>query len=516
LSTGLEAPAAAAPRHFLPHPMTIALAFAAGVGWLGFPGLLWDVAWHRTVGRDSFLSPPHVLMYAGVAANGAVAAWALRARATRLPGLVLSGAGFALTLAGAVLDEAWHRLIGKDVNLWSPPHLVGLAGTVLIALGLLLAVAAHTRYAVAADGRALRAVLLLFFADLVHKGMVALDHYTLDPWGRTPDFYPFLLALFLPVILVAARRAVGPGGAAGTAAAFMAQHALILGVLLAAGMKVPTFSPFPLLPALAVEIALLGRTGAAAAALAGVACALVTALQEAAWMAWVVERPWAADAVLAQGPVLAVTGAGSAWVGWTLGAFVLAAGSGRPVADLLGGRRRRGAALAVMLALTAAGLVAAYRPSRMEPPATVASLGLRGGADFDYRDAVFWEAILPDDWRSPGRHETYQEGIVDGRPFPLGPAWCAPDDAALERELPLVRFELHVNGEGVPLAGYPATRLRTADGAVCHWIGLLATTPRPGRQTLRYDVHYLGPVPRLGVTGPAATTVVIDLAVKEP
>src|SRR5207247_2141372 len=155
---------------------------ALGAGWLGFPGLLWDVAWHRTIGRDSLLSPPHVLMYAGVVVNGLVSAWALvwgRRRYGAPGGLLLGGVGFLLAVAGAAPDA----------------------------------------------------------------------------WGRTPDFYPFLLALFLPAIFMAATRALGPGAAAATAAIFTAEHVLILLALLAFGMRVPTFTPIPLLPALAIELA---------------------------------------------------------------------------------------------------------------------------------------------------------------------------------------------------------------------------------------------------------------------
>src|SRR5438132_13040711 len=148
-------------------------------------------------------------MYTGVAANGLVSAWALawgRRRYGAPAGLWLSGAGFLLAVAGAALDEWWHVNVGKDVNLWSPPHLVGLAGTALIAVGLVLAVATHTRFAQTPRRRLPRVILLVVFADLVHKAMVTLDHYTLDAWGRSPDFYPFLLALFLPGIFMAATR----------------------------------------------------------------------------------------------------------------------------------------------------------------------------------------------------------------------------------------------------------------------------------------------------------------------
>ena len=54
--------------------------FLAGVG-LGFvaslSGTYWDAGWHTVRGRDAFLAPPHVLLYAGISLLGGV--FALRA-----------------------------------------------------------------------------------------------------------------------------------------------------------------------------------------------------------------------------------------------------------------------------------------------------------------------------------------------------------------------------------------------------------------------------------------------------
>ena len=453
-------------------------------------------------------------MYAGVAANGLVSAWAVlwgRRRYGAPAGFTLGGVGFLLAVFGAVLDEWWHTNVGKDVNLWSPPHLVGLAGTVLIAVGLVFALAQHTRYGLEPGWWAPRVLLLFGFADLIHKSMVALDHYTLDPWGRTPDFYPFLLALFLPAIFVTAVRALGLGAATGAAVLFSVQHVLILLVLLAFDMRVPTFTPIPILPALALDVAVAAfaarRASAAAAVVAGVAFVLVLYAQEAAWMAWTVARPWDLARVLAGVPAVMLTAIGSAWVGWVLGTLLANAAEARPVAEAFRSPQRTRAAVAVMLALVAVGLVAAYRPSRAEPPASVAALGLAPDTGFDYRDAVFWEALLPDGWREPGVHHAYQEAIVDGHGIPLGPAWCARDDATVQRELATVRFGLAINGEPVDLARYPRTRRRLRDGALCEWVGVSAATPRPGFQELVYTLDRAsGPPSRLTV----------QLRVKEP
>jgi hypothetical protein len=59
----------------------------------------------------------------------------------------------------------------------------------------------------------------------------------------------------------------------------------------------------------------------------------------------------------------------------------------------------------------------------------------------------------------------------------------------------------------VDLARYPRTRRRMRDGSLCEWIGVTATTPRPGFQELRYTVERDALPP---------STIVMRLRVKEP
>ena len=124
-------------------------------------GVGWDIRWHIVIGRDSFWIAPHVMTYAGVAAAAMLSfgvllyeTWSapgtMRAREAsavpllRVAGLVgtrgyhLAWWGIALTILAAPVDDLWHRLFGIDVTLWSPPHLLGLAGAQLNSLGCLL------------------------------------------------------------------------------------------------------------------------------------------------------------------------------------------------------------------------------------------------------------------------------------------------------------------------------------------------------------------------------------------
>lgn len=120
-----------------------AVALAALV--IALFGTYWDDAWHTDIGRDTFWSPPHILLYAGIGIAGAVIGLRamLAASQTRKiraiidePGLRLSLVGAMATLGSAPIDEVWHTLYGRDAVAWSPPHMLGLIGVLLIVGGL--------------------------------------------------------------------------------------------------------------------------------------------------------------------------------------------------------------------------------------------------------------------------------------------------------------------------------------------------------------------------------------------
>jgi len=121
-------------------------------GW----GVGWDIRWHLVIGRDSFWIAPHLMIYLAVAAAAVVSLGVLvvetrrTQRGTARPGTVtvagLTGTpgfhlawwGMAIVLLAAPIDDLWHRLFGLDVTLWSPPHLLALAGSQVSNLGTLL------------------------------------------------------------------------------------------------------------------------------------------------------------------------------------------------------------------------------------------------------------------------------------------------------------------------------------------------------------------------------------------
>jgi hypothetical protein len=110
-----------------------------------YVGGYWDISWHRSIGRDTFWSPPHIAIYAcGVLAGLAAAyliftttfskAAPLRHVSVRIWGLrgplgafICTWGGVAM-LASAPFDDWWHNAYGLDVKIVSPPHMVLAAG----------------------------------------------------------------------------------------------------------------------------------------------------------------------------------------------------------------------------------------------------------------------------------------------------------------------------------------------------------------------------------------------------
>jgi len=152
LADAAAAPAAARTRTARVVGLVGLLATQLVGGW----GVGWDIRWHIVIGRDSFWIAPHLMIYASVAAAAVLSLGVLAresvlaARGAGLPGTLTVGGltgtrgfhlawwGILLTLLAAPIDDLWHRLFGLDVSLWSPPHLLGLAGAQVNALACLV------------------------------------------------------------------------------------------------------------------------------------------------------------------------------------------------------------------------------------------------------------------------------------------------------------------------------------------------------------------------------------------
>jgi hypothetical protein len=260
----LRRPAVPVSRAIELAPLAIGLLGLA----LGWAGSAWDVAWHRAIGRDTFWTTPHLGIYAGTMLSGIAAlvatATAMRGRAARASelvvgplhverGLAIVGFGALTVIASAPFDELWHRTFGKDVDMWSPPHIFAIyGGGILIYLGWTVASATN----VFALPPRLRDALVVFFASGVVSTLIfGMNFYYMMGWSREALFYPLLVCAMVPLGLgLASELLRSRFGATITAAAYTGFALLTISVLDALGWPAPAFPPLVVAGALAADL----------------------------------------------------------------------------------------------------------------------------------------------------------------------------------------------------------------------------------------------------------------------
>ncbi|HET8568490.1 MAG TPA: hypothetical protein VFM93_05830 [Candidatus Limnocylindria bacterium] len=298
-----------------------ALCFAGLV--LSLVGGIWDVSWHRLVGRDSFWSTPHLYLYGGVALTGLGALAGVLGpsrgadlrigplRADRAFAVIgLASLGVILT---APIDDLWHLRFGRDVDIWSPPHVLAVA----LAAGRPLGLAA------AADQRWIRAVAC---AVLVATIVFGLNFYYFADPTREAFVYPVLVAATVPLALALAVTTIGGAWAATVAAlVYTAVAAGSSAALSVTGWIPPAPPPLVLAGAVAVDLA-RARTSSALVIGAAFAAAFV-----AAEGARIVAFPFPATDLLGE-PLFFQYQAGALARGWSSLWPVLAAAVGSAAA----------------------------------------------------------------------------------------------------------------------------------------------------------------------------------------
>ena len=230
MSTTLDRATAHPPLAFIPQPtaervprVVWTVLFASTCVLVG---VLWDISWHQSIGRDTFFSPPHVAIYLGGIVAGVACGWlvlrtTLRGSPAQRAGTVSFwkffhgplGAwvciwGALAMITSAPFDDWWHAAYGLDVKILSPPHALLAAGIGAINLGaLVMVLPLHNRAQSLGERR--RLALLVGFAAglllLMVATIVSEYHYRVYMHGST--FY-VVSAIAFPVVLAAAARAV--------------------------------------------------------------------------------------------------------------------------------------------------------------------------------------------------------------------------------------------------------------------------------------------------------------------
>src|SRR5947207_2054937 len=72
-------------------------------------GILWDISWHRTIGRDTFWTPAHIAIYLGGLLGGLSCGWLI---------LRMTFLATPQQQAGAVRLWGFRGPLGAGVTIW--------------------------------------------------------------------------------------------------------------------------------------------------------------------------------------------------------------------------------------------------------------------------------------------------------------------------------------------------------------------------------------------------------------
>ncbi|HWD18285.1 MAG TPA: hypothetical protein VHB20_03325 [Verrucomicrobiae bacterium] len=247
-------------------------------------GILWDISWHTTIGRDTFWTPAHMAIYLGGTIGGCVGGWlaiqstffgegrnAVTVLGARAPlGAWVAIWGAVAMLTSAPFDNWWHNAYGLDVRIISVPHaLLGL-GMLGISLGaLLLTLSWQNQQQDGAGG----GLFVYVGGVFVVLGAVFIMEYSWPNMQHTGRFFE-VAALTFPFRLVTLGRAGRISWpATRSAAVFLLIYGLMIWILPlfpAEPKLAPIYNklthmvppPFPVLlifPALAMDLVLRRR-----------------------------------------------------------------------------------------------------------------------------------------------------------------------------------------------------------------------------------------------------------------
>jgi hypothetical protein len=217
----------------LPLPIARSRETESAVPWFVWTALLavisgivgghWDISWHRSIGRDTFWSPPHIAIYmkgvlAGITfgylilhttfakrdVEDVVSIWGLRGPF----GAFIAAWGGITMLTSGPFDDWWHNAYGLDTKIVSPPHILLAIGSYAITFGTVVLVQALRSRSGEARQRTLQVVFLALAGCVVVEVMVLHIEAVFLVYQHTAGMYR-TLALFVPGVLCAFSVASG-------------------------------------------------------------------------------------------------------------------------------------------------------------------------------------------------------------------------------------------------------------------------------------------------------------------
>ncbi len=199
-------------------------------------GILWDIAWHMSIGRDGLFSAPHVVTYIGAATAGLFSGYQVlktsfwgsqleKGKMINFWGIFYGslGALFCIwggiaSLTSAPFDDWWHNTYGLDVKILSPPHAVLLLGLLSVQMGAMVGVLAYlnrpeknSQLTVIELGIRKKRLqwMFIFTAAFFITSIFTFLSEELGRWAMHRPFFFQVAGAAFPFILIAAGRASG-------------------------------------------------------------------------------------------------------------------------------------------------------------------------------------------------------------------------------------------------------------------------------------------------------------------
>jgi hypothetical protein len=255
-------------------------------------GGAWDVAWHRSIGRDTFWTPAHLAIQAcGIMAaiicgylvvvntfgrSAKLQTASVNVLGFRAPlGAFIAAWGGIAMITSAPFDNWWHEAYGLDVKIVSPPHTLLILGIRAVGVGILFLILAAMNRAAGDETQAgtrtfksLQRVFVYVGGLIVGGQMFFLMEYTWDVRLHTVAAY-VSMGIALPLALAMLSQASRYKWAATVTSAiymlFVVGEILIFPLVPAQPKLGPVFNPvthlipakFPILiivPALALDL----------------------------------------------------------------------------------------------------------------------------------------------------------------------------------------------------------------------------------------------------------------------
>lgn len=250
-------------------------------------GLIWDVSWHRTVGRDTFWTLAHVLEQVAAVIAGLSCGWLVlkttfagspqeKAQSVRFwrffqgpLGAWVCIWGTLMMIVSAPFDNWWHNAYGLDVKIISPPHMVLAWGMIGIQIGaMLMTLSAQNR--ASPEDQKMYSLMHAYAAGILITmiATVIMEDASVGNHMHSSKFYA-ITAWTIPIFLIGLSRASRLQWPATTITAIYSVITLLMMWILQLFPGTPKLAPiynpvthmvppaFPLLiivPALAVDV----------------------------------------------------------------------------------------------------------------------------------------------------------------------------------------------------------------------------------------------------------------------